>query len=545
MLQSLQALGNIATAARREPGRKLLLWIGPGWGVGSGAYAEDNFSSDLIFYTVQWFSTLLREARITLYSFSFGENDSHSQVYLDYLHGAQSASDANFMHLYRKVLAVESGGLVLDNSDDLVAQIQNYINEAATFYTLTFDPSRADHPDEYHDLRVQMSSPQLTARTSTGYYDQPFYTDQAISTPTRITVDQLQHFVASLQPGDHDADVARQLATFELTERLDDSLLASMTTFIRGNKSRQALIVLADTSAFLSPPPSSIPTDPPPSAEEQRRILSLAADYLTTAITKSPNFFATRTTVRYEETPRFYEGKIKTEYQPLHPVESSKETMFYRNGYEVAESAKKKRNSKQPSLTTYGTFGPVLGLVRDAIAVSGDVAWSRWERGPDGLRAVFRYAVPEQRSHYQVGGCCLPDGDGRGGFERLAGYHGQIAIDPATGAVLRMQAEADLTGLLPVIRSDVMVEYGPVDIGGKTYIRPRKSVSFMRMRSVTTLSEWDVSFRTYGPYSSMINDISYRDYHVFRSNSRVLPGFTPAPDENSPDPSSQPVPPHR
>ena len=47
--------------------------------------------------------------------------------------------------------------------------------------------------------------------------------------------------------------------------------------------------------------------------------------------------------------------------------------MFYRNGYEVADSAKKKRNSKQPSLTTYGTFGPVLGLVRDAIAVAGDI----------------------------------------------------------------------------------------------------------------------------------------------------------------------------
>ena len=62
----------------------------------------------------------------------------------------------------------------------------------------------------------------------------------------------------------------------------------------------------------------------------------------------------------------------------------------------------------------------------------------------------------------------------------------------------------------------------------------------MRMRSVTTLSEWDQSFRTYGPYASMINDITYSDYHVFRANSRVLPGFTPAPDEKSTDPSSQP-----
>src|SRR5207344_3100953 len=102
---------------------------------------------------------------------------------------------------------------------------------------------------------------------------------------------------------------------------------------------------------------------------------------------------------------------------------------------------------------------------------------SRWERAPDGLHANFRYTVPAQRSLYQVWGCCLPDGDGLGGFQRLAGYHGQITIDPATGAVFRLQAEADLTGFPPVTRSDVMVEYGPVDIGGTTYIRPLKSVS--------------------------------------------------------------------
>ncbi len=534
VLEALQSLGNIATAARQKPGRKLLLWIGPGWGIGSGAYVDGTSTREQTFYAIRWFSTLLREARITLYSFSVGEMEAHAEPYQDDLHGVRSAREANFMHLYRKVLAIESGGRVLDKSDDLVPQIQSCVNEASAFYTLTFDPSHADHTDEYHDLKIQIASTGLTARTNTGYYDQPFYSDQAIATPTRITVDQLQHFVATIQPGDHDADIARQLSTLELTERLDDTTLASMVPSLRGAKARQALIVLADNSAFRNPPPAAIPPDPPPDAAEQQRILTLAADYLKTAITKSPNFFATRTTVRFEETPRFYEGDTKTEYQPLHPIESSKETMAYRNGVEVADSAKKKRHSKQPSLTTYGTFGPVLGMVRDAIAVAGDISWSRWERAPDGLHAIFRYAVPAHRSLYQVWGCCLPDGDGQGGFQTLSGYHGQLTIDPATGAVLRLQAEADLTGFPPVTRSDVMVEYGPVDIGGKSYIRPLKSVSIMRMRSVTTLSEWDESFRTYGPYASMINDITYSDYHMFRTDSRVLSGFYPAPEDKSP-----------
>src|SRR5277367_2261196 len=39
-LKALKALGQISTAARRMHSRKLLVWVGPGWGVGSGAYAE-------------------------------------------------------------------------------------------------------------------------------------------------------------------------------------------------------------------------------------------------------------------------------------------------------------------------------------------------------------------------------------------------------------------------------------------------------------------------------------------------------------------------
>jgi hypothetical protein len=45
--------------------------------------------------------------------------------------------------------------------------------------------------------------------------------------------------------------------------------------------------------------------------------------------------------------------------------------------------------------------------------------------------------------------------------------------------------------------------------------------------------EWDEGFRTYGPYLTMLNDISYEDYHMFRGESRMMTGFTPKPDEPS------------
>jgi hypothetical protein len=72
-----------------------------------------------------------------------------------------------------------------------------------------------------------------------------------------------------------------------------------------------------------------------------------------------------------------------------------------------------------------------------------------------------------------------------------------------------------------------MVEYSPIEIGGKTYYCPLRSVSMNRARSVRVLSNRDESFRSYGPYLTMLNDVSFDRYHMFRSESHILTGFTP------------------
>lgn len=532
-LEGMKALGDIATAERRKPGRKLLLWVGPGWGMGSGAYAEGTGRREQTLYTICWFSTLLREARIALYSFSVGETDPRSQFYVGYLPGVESAQNASYMNVYRKVLAVQSGGRVLDRSYDLVREIESCVREAGVFYTLSFDPPHADHPDEYHALKVQIGKPGLTARTNTGYYDQPYYADQPDPATRQVTVEQLEQLLDAIH-SQGDGEVARRLSTLQLTQRVSDTRLASWTAATHGKKTQQMLKTLADTSAFMPPPPAEVPADAPPDAAAQSRIISLAADYLKQTMPKLPNFFAARTTVHYEESAQFNQASSRVDYEPLHATQNFKETVLYRNGSEVADAGttkRKKRNAKDPYLITYGTFGPILGFVRDAIAVPNALTWSHWERGPNGTRAVFRYAVPMKRSQYRIMGCCLPGGEGTNGFQALAGYHGEITLDPESGAILRLEAEADIEGFPPIDSSNIMIVYGPVDIGGKTFICPVRSVSTMRTRSVTMKMEWDEGFRTYGPYLTMLNDISYEDYHMFRGESRMMTGFTPKPDE--------------
>jgi hypothetical protein len=72
-----------------------------------------------------------------------------------------------------KVFAVHSGGRVLGPDNDMTAQINRCVEYAQAFYTLSFDPPPAAHVNEYHDLKVLVGQPGLTARTTSSYYNQP------------------------------------------------------------------------------------------------------------------------------------------------------------------------------------------------------------------------------------------------------------------------------------------------------------------------------------------------------------------------------------
>ena len=535
LLASLKVLGDIATAERRVPGRKLLLWVGPGCCIGSGAYAPGENHDQKLFDTIFWFSTLLREARIALYSFSVGEIDPDSLAYMNYLGGAKSARQVSWMYLHKKVLAVQSGGRVLDSTGNLISQMNRCVEEANAFYSLSFDPFPADQPDEYHDLTVKADRPGLIARTNTGYYDQPYYSDLPNQSIKHVTVEELEELLQSAN-SQSDAELARQLSELELTERLSDAKLSTLRAPLRGKTSREALVALADASEFLKPPSVEIPSDAPPDLIAQQQMIASTAKYLKETIPKLPDYFARRTTVRFDETPQYEDWLIHIRYQPLHVAETSRATVAYSHGHEVVESGRAHHDdhsSDQRYLITYGTFGPLLGPVLDAIVrFPGDLTWSRWELDNIGRRlAIFRYVVPADRSTYYVGGCCLPDGDGKSTFQKPSGYQGEIAIDPDNGSLLRLELKQDVKWYPPIDRSDIMVTYGPVDIGGKTYICPVRSVSISRERSVITLTEWDESFKTYGPYATMLNDMNFDQYHIFRSSSRLLPGFNPEPHD--------------
>ena len=546
-ISELKSIGQIATYERSKPGRKLLVWVGPSLSAGNGLYGmggrldevRNKMTNDNL-DTIYWFSLLMREARVVLYTLTVLENDPRAQSgetekYVNGMlpPGLIDPPKATYMNLDRKVLAVNSGGLVMKGSFAILEQIESCVREADTFYTLTFDPAHADSPNEYHDLRVLVNKPGLTARTTAGYYDQPWYALERHPAARSVTVKQLEQMLAENR-SESDAEIARQLANLELTERLSETKAASLTASAHGKRTQGALRILADASAFLDPPSDEISATAPPDPDAQQRMLALTAVYLRTTLHKLPNYLAKQTTVRYQETPGTPWGPTHTEYQPLHVTDTLSATVSYHNGVEVEQSEKRREHRKRandPQLVTYGTFGPVLEGLWNAIALHADLNWSRWEETADGPAAVFRYAVPAETSRYETKACCLPDGDGKGAFLHYVGYHGEVEIDPQTGSILRLEWSSDLKSSTPVGQSKILIEYGPVDIGGTKFILPMRSVSMMRARSVMGASAWDESFLTYGPYATKLNETTFSDYRVFRSTARILPDFTPVPDD--------------
>jgi VWFA-related protein len=174
---SLGALEQILSSEATQPGRKLLIWLGPGWPLLTGPRVRlTTKDQDGLFNAVVRLSTALREARVTLYNvYPPGMSNSlASEVYYEsFLKGVGSASKVTNGNLAVQVLAVQSGGRVLNASNDIAGSIEKCLVDAKAFYTLSFDSPPADHANEYHNLQVKIGKPGLTARTRTGYYAQP------------------------------------------------------------------------------------------------------------------------------------------------------------------------------------------------------------------------------------------------------------------------------------------------------------------------------------------------------------------------------------
>jgi VWFA-related protein len=175
---SLNALKQLLNYETARPGRKLVIWISPGWPLLTGPDVElTPKNQQWVFNTIVGLSDGLRQARITLYQIDpLGMADAgewRTSYYEEFVKGVKNANQVQIGNLALQVLAVQTGGRALNSSNDVAGEIARCATDADAFYVLTFDGLAGDGPNEYHALEVKIGKPGLTVRTRSGYYAQP------------------------------------------------------------------------------------------------------------------------------------------------------------------------------------------------------------------------------------------------------------------------------------------------------------------------------------------------------------------------------------
>lgn len=348
-----------------------------------------------------------------------------------------------------------------------------------------------------------------------------------------VTVAQLSQLLAAVH-SQSDDKIAKDLERMTLTERVPTVQLAQWESTLPGRRSREALTALADLSMLLPPPAASILPAPPPDIKTQGAIFSHAIDYVAGSLARLPDFYATRTTQHFQDDPAHQGGtkistynmqmpssngrnvsstvRVVTSYnnaaQPLHLTRQSSFQVTYSDGVEMRGTQKMDAaaiNQAASGLMTAGEFGPILSVVlKDA--VHGHIVWAYWEQSPSGKLAVFQYSVPEGKSSY-----VLALRYGNRDEKLFPAYRGEIAIDPATGAILRITLVAGSPRSQYVMESAMSVDYGSVALGSKDYICPLRGVALLRTAPNS------------GGLQTQINDTTFTGYHLLRGDVTILP----------------------
>lgn len=171
---SLKAMRQLTSYAATQPGRKILIWLSPGWPLLSGPQIElDSKQQKGIFADIVSFSTQLRNANVTLYSVNpLGAEESvlRANYYQEFLKGVATPSKTDLGDLALPVLALQSGGQALQASTDVAGMLKRCFDDLKSWYEISFDPPPADAPASYHHIGVQLGKPGLFLRTRDGYY---------------------------------------------------------------------------------------------------------------------------------------------------------------------------------------------------------------------------------------------------------------------------------------------------------------------------------------------------------------------------------------
>jgi VWFA-related protein len=174
--ESVLGLSKILRHEDGQPGRKLLIWVSPGWPF---IHSTDVQATDALLH--MWMnlivatSTNLRkeDATIEVVEPQASAHVDFGIVWRANVKPVKKWDHAEPADVTLQVLAIQSGGQVVHSSNDIAGEIAACIRDATSWYALTFNGQTSDKPDTWHDLQVGIDKPNMVAHAGNGYYAQP------------------------------------------------------------------------------------------------------------------------------------------------------------------------------------------------------------------------------------------------------------------------------------------------------------------------------------------------------------------------------------
>lgn len=323
------------------------------------------------------------------------------------------------------------------------------------------------------------------------------------SAARRTTVQELTTALASMRDSRKtDEEVAARLKQMQLSEELTSSDASALEQYLPGPSSTEQLEILRDLSVFEPPAPAKETAPPPPDAGAQSAILTHAATWLASTFSQSPTFTAAKIVLRFQDdvVNMSSAGGLQVDSPNTYTrfAEARTDTVENAQGVEKVVSTRDKTHwGENGQISEGGPIPPLPELFQEASA-SGKPAFARWETMGGKPAAVFTFSVDKKKSRYTVNYCCFPSTDTATGaanagygvspgqiqsvttwrpFKKGVPYHGQLYIDPATGAILRTVTFAELKPSEFVHTENVRIDYGQENVSGKTCIVPLASIT--------------------------------------------------------------------
>jgi hypothetical protein len=239
-----------------------------------------------------------------------------------------------------------------------------------------------------------------------------------------------------------------------------------------------------------------------PSDEDIKALLAKAAQYANNYWGSLPNFTCQQITQRFT-------GSRADKWEPIDTITGQLNYFDHLEDWKFEEYEKDHRKSHDGGsspgrgISGFGIFGGVIrGLFRPTS--QAEISWFENDSLGDETVQVFKYHVAKENSNLFLRASSME--------VVVVGYHGMVYLDSATGEVRRItQIADDVPKRYPIYETLVSTDYDYASIGGQKYLLPIGAQVVLRERNRRGRLE--------------LNQVRFRDFHRFRTTSRIITGF--------------------